>query len=729
MGVTETGTRARQPDTAGYAISDGLRLYYEVFGDGPRNVVLMPAYPISHSRLWKAQVHYLARHFRVVAYDGRGNGRADFPDPATKWSNRFYARDCLAVMDATGTKAAVLVGICHDGVFPSLQIASDHPERVLGIFAIAPGVPHVSPPHPVRAAAVERFHEELDSYEGWFKQNEHYWRRDYADFMRFFWTEMFPEPHSTKQIEDAVAYGLDGSVEVMLMDEVDPVATDREQVEAILSRVRCPVVVAPGDRDHCQPPERGRITAPLIPGASFVELSGSGHIPNARIPIRVNRMIAELAGFSPPAIVHRAPHPRAILISSPIGLGHAWRDVAIARALRELVPGLEVQWLAQPPLTTLLAAAGEKVHPASAELAPEAQHVDAESGEHELHAFNMLRRMDEILCANFGVFMDLVQREHYDVWITDEGWEVDHFLHENPELKTAPFVWMADFAGYLPMPSGGEREAFLTTDYNAEVLEHVERYPRIRDLSIFIGDPQDVLPASFGPGLPFIPDWVREHYRFSGYVLPFDPAACADRDALKRELGFDATRPLIVATAGGSAVGAHLLRRIAGAFEILRREVPSAEMLLVCGPRIDTSEFRRVDGMRVAGYVHDLFKILACCDLAVVQGGLSTTMELVANRRPFIYVPLRNHFEQNFHVAHRLRRHGAPPPTHYDEATPEHMAREMRRRLGTAVEYEPVPADGAMRAASLIAPLLGTEVATASGRATGASRARRRPRS
>jgi predicted glycosyltransferase len=315
--------------------------------------------------------------------------------------------------------------------------------------------------------------------------------------------------------------------------------------------------------------------------------------------------------------------------------------------------------------------------------------------------------MDEILCANFGVFMDLVREEHFDVWIADEGWEIDHFLHENPELKTSPYVWMADFAGYLPMPSGGDRESFLTADYNAEVLEHIDRHPEVRDLSIFIGDPEDVVSRSFGPGLPFIPDWVRAHFEFSGYILPFEPSDFADARALKRELGFDTSRPLVVATAGGSAVGAHLLHRIADAFEILRNDVPEAEMLLVCGPRIDAAEFRPVAGMRVAGYVHNLFKTLACCDLAVVQGGLSTTMELVANRRPFIYIPLRDHFEQNFHVAHRLRRYGAPPPTDYDDATSERLARLMRDRLGSPVGYAPVKAGGAARAASLIAPLVG----------------------
>jgi predicted glycosyltransferase len=134
--------------------------------------------------------------------------------------------------------------------------------------------------------------------------------------------------------------------------------------------------------------------------------------------------------------------------------------------------------------------------------------------------------------------------------------------------------------------------------------------------------------------------------------------------------------------------------------------VPEAELLLVCGPRVDPRAISPVQGMRAVGYVHDLFRTLACCDLAVVQGGLTTTMELIANRRPFVYVPLRGHFEQNRHVAHRLRRYRAPEPTLYDEATPRALAGQMRDRLGATVDYLPVESGGAARAATLLAPLL-----------------------
>ncbi|TMD97889.1 MAG: alpha/beta hydrolase [Chloroflexi bacterium] len=325
MAVTETGSRARQPDTSGYATAfDGLRIYYEVFGHGATTIVFLPANPIAHSRLWRAQVHHLARHFRVVVYDGRGQGLSDFPDPAGVWPANARVDDCLAVMDATGTDSAYLVGICVDGVFPSACLAATNPDRVLGIVAIGTGLPLVTDRHHNRKEAIAVWDQVIENPQGWFKYNEHHLRNHYEDFLTFFFGEMFPEPHSTKQVEDAVAYGLDGNVDVLLMDEEVPAKT-RQEVEAICRQVRCPVLIIQGDRDNCQPIERSQILAETT-GGRYVLLEGSGHIPNARHPVRVNRLIAEFAGAKAPTARRRRKTPRALLVSSPIGLGHAWRD-------------------------------------------------------------------------------------------------------------------------------------------------------------------------------------------------------------------------------------------------------------------------------------------------------------------------------------------------------------------------------------------------------------------
>jgi pimeloyl-ACP methyl ester carboxylesterase/predicted glycosyltransferase len=639
-------------------------------------------------------VPWFSRRHRVITFDPRGNGRSDRPQGAAAYAGDEFVADALAVLDATGTERAALVGLSR-GAQHALLLAANHPERVTAAVFIAPALPLSKP------TGEDTFEDELDAYPGWTKYNAHYWRKDYRGFLDFFFAQAFTEPHSTKQFEDCIDWALQTDPETLILTHRAPDISDRDVALALCRQVDCPVLVIHGDNDAIIPFERAPILADAT-GGQLVRLHDSGHCPQVRAPIRVNHLIEEfLAGGSgtKPKQRRRTPHPRALYVSSPIGLGHAQRDLAIARELRSRRPGLEIEWLAQHPVTAVLEAAGETIHPASKLLANESAHIESRAGEHELHVFQALREMDEILVANFMTFHDIVREEDYDLWIGDEAWELDYFLHENPALKTAPYVFLTDFVGWLPFD---EREARITADYNAENIGHVEGQPGLRDGAVFVGEEADIVPDRFGPDLPSIRDWVPRHFDFSGYVLPFDPADYTDTERLRVELGLDPERPLIVASVGGSGVGAHLLERIAAGYAELRRDVPEAELLLVCGPRIDPDSIAPVEGMTAVGYVHDLFRTFACCDLAIVQGGLTTTMELVANRRPFVYVPLRGHFEQNGHVAHRLQRYGAPPPTPYDATSPAELAQLMRERLGAPVDYLPVETGGAGRAAELI---------------------------
>jgi hypothetical protein len=380
--------------------------------------------------------------------------------------------------------------------------------------------------------------------------------------------------------------------------------------------------------------------------------------------------------------------------------------VAIARELRNLHPDLQIDWLAQDPVTRVLEAEGEHIHPASSHLANESHHIESESAEHDLHCFQALRRMDEILAANFMLFDDVAREERYDLWIGDEAWELDYYLHENPREKRAPFVWLTDFVGYLPMDDGGERERFLTADHNADMIEHIAHHPDVRDRAIFVGDPEDIVPDDFGAGLPSIRDWTERHFGFAGYVTGFDPARFSDRESLRVEQGYAPDERVCVVTVGGSGVGGHLLRRVIASFPEAKRLVPDLRMVVVAGPRIDPAALPVHEGLEVRAYVHDLYRHLAACDLAVVQGGLTTAMELTANRRPFLYFPLKHHFEQNFHVRHRLQRYGAGRCMDFDRNGPEEIAAAIAQEIGRAVDYRPVASDGAARAAALIAELL-----------------------
>jgi hypothetical protein len=314
--------------------------------------------------------------------------------------------------------------------------------------------------------------------------------------------------------------------------------------------------------------------------------------------------------------------------------------------------------------------------------------------------------MDEILVANFMVFHDLLAEEDYDAVIGDEAWDVDYFLHENPELKRTEFAWLTDFVGWLPMPDGGEAEAALAADYNAEMIEHVGRFPRLRSRSIFVGNPDDLVPDRLGPGLPTVREWTEANFDFAGYVTGFDPADLGDREALRAELGYRPDERVCIATVGGSAVGTHLLRRVIAAYPLARQQIPGLRMVVVAGPRIDPASLPAHEGLEVRAYVHELYRHLAACDVAVVQGGLTTTMELTAARRPFLSFPLRHHFEQQIHVRHRLERYRAGRCMDYDASGPDVIAEAIAAEIGREVDYRPVETDGAARAAALIAELL-----------------------
>ena len=694
--------RAKYPDAEGFIERDGVKVGYEVFGAGEPTILLLTSWAIVHARQWKAQVPYLARHFQVITVEGRGNGRADRPGTAEAYRDREYVDDAIAVLDATGVDRAVVVGLSVGGRH-ALQLAAWYPERAAGVVAIGAALPWPMPPD---------FDETRDTYEGWGKANRHYWLADYRGWVEFFMSQVFTEPHSTKPREDGVAWGLDTTAETLLLTVPAVGEVSAADAEAICRQVRCPVLIVHGDQDGIVPYDTGVALARWT-GGHMVTIHGGGHAPTLRDPVQVNLLIrnfAESAGHGVPAsrtwTRGRDRRKRALFVSSPIGLGHVRRDLAIAAELRALHPDLQIDWLAQHPVTRVLEERGERVHPASRWLASESSHIESEAGEHDLNAFHAIRRMDEILVANFMVYHDLVSDEPYDLWIVDEGWDIDYFLHENPELKRAPYAWLTDFVGWLPMPDGGDRERALTADYNAEMIEQIARFPSLRDRSVFVGNAADVVPDMFGDGLPLIRDWVEQNYQFSGYISGISPVGLADREAVRAELGYRADEKVCVVTVGGSGVGTGLLRRVIAAFPAARRLVPGLRMVVVTGPRIDPACLPSHGGLEVHGYVRDLHRHLAACDLGVVQGGLTTTMELTASQRPFIYVPLRHHFEQNFHVRHRLAQYGAGRYMDYEEAEPETLAAAIAAEIARPVSYRPVETDGAVRAAACLAELI-----------------------
>lgn len=700
--------RAKLPEREGFVEREGVKLAYEVYGSGSQTMVFLPSWTIVHSRVYKAQLPYFSERFRCISYDGRGNGKSDRPDDVAAYSVDNQIADALAIMDATDVGEAIVVGLSASTIL-ACALAAYHPERVkAAILAgtaaiIGPGYPYMTPQH---------FMTKQESFEGWKKYNREHWLSDYPDFARHFISNIFSEPHSTKHIEDGLEWANDTTGAVLVKTvEARLIPPSVDIGEAMYRRIQRPMLMIHGDDDQIQPFARAKLVAEIT-GAELVTITRGGHNPLGRYPAKCNTAITEfldrrLSGVRARQQSSSRPTARrALYLSSPIGLGHGRRDIAIARELRKLHPDLEIDWLAQDPVTRLLTAVGERIHPLSSRLASESRHIELESGEHDLNAFQAIRRMDEVLAANFMVFQDAVQDGDYELVIADEAWDIDYFWHEHPDLKKAKLAWLTDFVGFLPMASGGDREAFLTRDYNAEMIEHVECNPGVRDRAIFVGDPEDIIPRSFGNDLPRMQDWVPRHFDFSGYILGEPPRAFGSRPDLRQSLGYRQGQRVCIVTVGGSGVGAHLIRRILQSYPLVQSRMPELRMIVIAGPRIEPMSIKAPAGVEVRSFVPDLDRHLAACDLAIVQGGLSTCMELTAAGTPFLYFPLQNHFEQNFHVAHRLDRYRAGRRMDYAASTPDTIADAMIDALAERPQFRPVESDGAARAAHMLSELV-----------------------
>lgn len=296
--------RAREPDVVGTVDRDGVNIFYEVYeNDGP-TVVLVPTWNLFDSRAWKMQIPYLSRHFRVVTYDPRGNGRSGRPRGPEHHSWRHYIADLVAVMDITETAQAAMVGFSFSGYWSNVM-AVLHPERVLGVVAIGPGTGlGIAHPERIRYSYTDR----LDTTEGWAKDNVHFIRGNYREYVEFFVSQMFTEPHSTKQIEDGIGWAMQTDAEQLISsDTADLSPVDEASHGSGPSRVSPgteagmrdfysgfsrPLLIIHGEQDVIVSPESSRELARLTRGR-LVTMEGSGHAPNLRDPVKVNLLIKD----------------------------------------------------------------------------------------------------------------------------------------------------------------------------------------------------------------------------------------------------------------------------------------------------------------------------------------------------------------------------------------------------------------------------------------------------
>ena len=283
--------RAVAADVEGSVARDGVTVHYARYGSASPTLVLLPTWSLVHSRHWKMQVPYLARHYTVLTFDGRGSGRSDRPASPASYSAAEFAADALAVMDATETECAVLVSVSR-GALWSLHLCAEHPERVLGAIFIAPGVPFAPPPLE-RVVVLQRFDEVVEEPVGWAKFNAHHWKTDYRDFVEFFVGQMFTEQHSTKQIRGHSGLGAGDRPGDIDRDPLWPRrlhAPKRSVDSPRRSGVRC--WLSTGLTTLSAPTPQVRPSPNALAG-SWSRSTGAGHFPHARDPVRLNLLIRQ----------------------------------------------------------------------------------------------------------------------------------------------------------------------------------------------------------------------------------------------------------------------------------------------------------------------------------------------------------------------------------------------------------------------------------------------------
>jgi UDP:flavonoid glycosyltransferase YjiC (YdhE family) len=398
------------------------------------------------------------------------------------------------------------------------------------------------------------------------------------------------------------------------------------------------------------------------------------------------------------------PAKKILFFSGSIGLGHIGRDLAIARELRKQLPEVKLFWLAASPADEVIRGAGEVLLPEAVDCADATAIAELSARGARLSLVRYGFAALKAWRRNVAVLKRVMARERFDLLIGDETYEIVLAFKRNPRLKTGPFVMIYDFVGFDSL-SRNPMEKLGVYFWNSAWVKGSKHPRRYADLSLFIGDQEDVPDDSFGFMLPNRREWARERYRFVGNVLPFDPADYADSARLRSRLGYG-TEPLIVCSIGGTAIGKQLLELCGKAYPILRERIPDLRMVLVGGPRLAAGSLDVPRGVEARGYVPALYEHFAASDLAIVQGGATATLELAALRRPFLYFPIEGHCEQEIQVAARLARYEAGVKMALSRTTPQALSNAVVANIGKKMAYAPIAADGARQAATLICGLL-----------------------
>ena len=393
-----------------------------------------------------------------------------------------------------------------------------------------------------------------------------------------------------------------------------------------------------------------------------------------------------------------------LYISGAVGLGHINRDLAIANQLRKLLPQVDIEWLAAHPVTTVLEEASEKLVPGADQFSNENVAVEKAAKGTSLNSSLALLKASDAWKKNSELFLKLVAAKQYDLIIGDETYEIYLTLKEHKEMKKFPFVMIFDVVG-LDAVTMNPLEHLVAYYWNRVwSYDYRHKLKPPYDLGFFVGELSDVPDKSFGFMLPNRRKWAEAFCTFIGYVFPFEVAQYSDKQAIRKKLGYG-DEPLLICSIGGTAIGKEQLELCGKACIIAKERIPNLHIVIVTGPRLSANTVNLPEGIEVKGFVPRLYEHFAACDLAIIQGGAASTFELTALRKPFIYFPMEEHFEQAS-VSRILTQRGAGVKLRLSKTTPEILADKILSTIGTNVTYPDIPKDGAQKAAQLLVKLI-----------------------
>jgi len=394
---------------------------------------------------------------------------------------------------------------------------------------------------------------------------------------------------------------------------------------------------------------------------------------------------------------------KILFVSWQGGMGHITRDVAIVKELRRQNPEADISWLGHPLACKVLEQAGETILPESERSADYSQAALQGLDGFRLNLMTYVRLVKEPRAHNVELFRQVIAKYSFDLVVGDESYELTTAMARNELDLKCKMIEIEDFIGLEAM-TNNPLEKFGIYMRNRG---HATR-PAIlgsRAHHFFVGELEDIPDKRFGFGLPNRREIAKKYFQILGHVIQFDPAEYAKQARIKTRLGYG-KKPLLICATGGTCAGKELLELCGKAYTILKADIPDLHMVAVCGELYGSKPPTLPAEVELHHYLHNLYEHYAACDMAVVVGGGTTTIELTALRRPFVFFPLENQFDQQLYVADRLARHSAGIKMRFYETTPEALAETIKKNIGKEATWPPIRTDGAERAAKLINEIL-----------------------